>query len=170
MSIHTSLSWSCYIIQLCMYLSIVNDVMVKTVALVDVSDSSPCNIQKDWFSGYDAGNHMLYVSCGIPFRFRQFFLREIGGRERENDEKCEFSFIFSFVSVVCLVFLFILFSWKSALLWWYFPYTPIDCTVQIYTHNLNVPIWFCQRYKLMDYTTPERIVYLRKKPAWHRLN
>lgn len=48
------------------YRSTVNDVMVNTVAFVDVSDSNPWNIQNDWLSGYEAGNHMLYVSCGIP--------------------------------------------------------------------------------------------------------
>lgn len=30
-----------------MYRSIVNDVIVKTVAFVDVSDSKPCRIQND---------------------------------------------------------------------------------------------------------------------------
>lgn len=50
--------------------------MVKTVALVEVSDRSPCNIQKDWLSGYDAGNHMLYVSCGIPIFFSHMEMRK----------------------------------------------------------------------------------------------
>lgn len=49
-----------------MYRSTVNEVIVKTVAFVDVSDSNPWNIQNAWFNGYDAGNHMLYASCGIP--------------------------------------------------------------------------------------------------------
>lgn len=52
--------------QIAIYRSTVNDVIVSTVAFVDVSDKSPCSIQNDWFNGYDAGNQMLYVSCGMP--------------------------------------------------------------------------------------------------------
>lgn len=37
--------------QIAIYRSIVNEVMVKTVAFVDVSDNSPCNIHIFWVNG-----------------------------------------------------------------------------------------------------------------------
>ena len=52
--------------QIAMYRSTVNDVIVSTVAFVDVSDNNPCNTQIEWLNGYVAGNHILYVSCGMP--------------------------------------------------------------------------------------------------------
>jgi hypothetical protein len=49
-----------------MYLSTVNDVMVSTVALVDVSENNPCNMQTASSNGYEEGNQMLCKSGGIP--------------------------------------------------------------------------------------------------------
>lgn len=52
--------------QMAMYRSTVNEVIVSTVALVDVSDSRPCRMHSDWITGYVAGYQMLYVSTGNP--------------------------------------------------------------------------------------------------------
>lgn len=54
--------------QMAMYRSHVNDVIVKIVALVDVSDSSPCSTQMVSSNGYELGSQMFIKSNGIPLR------------------------------------------------------------------------------------------------------
>lgn len=49
-----------------MYLSQVNDVMVKMVALVDVSERRPCMMQTISSKGYELGSQMFKKSNGIP--------------------------------------------------------------------------------------------------------
>lgn len=48
------------------YRSTVNDVIVKTVAFVEVSANRPWRMQKDCWKGYDVGYQILYTSGGIP--------------------------------------------------------------------------------------------------------
>lgn len=49
-----------------MYRSQVNEVIVRIVALVDVSESSPCRIQTISSNGYELGSQMFMKSKGIP--------------------------------------------------------------------------------------------------------
>ena len=49
-----------------MYRSQVNEVIVKIVAFVEVSESSPCKIQTPSSKGYEFGNQMLMKSNDIP--------------------------------------------------------------------------------------------------------
>lgn len=56
--------------QIAMYRSHVNDVIVRIVALVDVSDSRPCSTQMVSSNGYELGSQMFIKSNGIPLRRR----------------------------------------------------------------------------------------------------
>lgn len=49
-----------------MYLSHVNEVIVRIVALVEVSESSPCRMQTVSSNGYELGSQMFMKSKGIP--------------------------------------------------------------------------------------------------------
>lgn len=52
-----------------MYRSTVNEVMVRTVALVAVSESKPVMIQATWLKGYAYGYQVPYTSSGIPVEY-----------------------------------------------------------------------------------------------------
>lgn len=54
-----------------MYRSTVNDVIVRTVALDEVSARRLCTTQTEWLKGYATGYHILYMSGGNPKNYEK---------------------------------------------------------------------------------------------------